>query len=524
MAQIETLISLYKGAGHSVPAVRPAAVPRRRGNAFDAAGSGRRAKGWLASTEGINSLMFANAEMLRNRARDAVRKNPWAANAIDSYTANAIGTGIKPFSQHETEAIRKQIHQQWRAWTDESDFDEVTDFYGQQAMVFRSMMEAGEVLVRFHAVPGARVPLQLQILEADHLPLGTWAMATTKGVPVGHEVRYGIEFDARGKRSAYHIYRDHPGETVQWGRSYEIIRVPASEMIHVFRPLRPGQARGQSHLTTVLVALYELDQYTDAALVRKKIAAMFAGYITKAAPEGQIIPPDEEADTGNAAIVEAEIQPGTLQQLMAGEEITFPNLPTDADDESFVRSALRRIAAGCGITYEMLSGDLTGVNYSSIRAGLLEFRRKCEQLQHAIIVHQFCRRVYRTWLRMGVLSGALNLPGFAQDPTVYEAVRWITPGWPWVDPLKDITAAVMEVRGGFSSRADKVNERGEDVEAVDAAQSADNARADKAGLSYDSDGRRPESGQAATNRGNLLTAGEQPPPEQKKPERKTVIQ
>jgi capsid protein len=64
-------------------------------------------------------------------------------------------------------------------------------------------------------------------------------------------------------------------------------------------------------------------------------------------------------------------------------------------------------------TYEQLTGDLTQVNYSSIWAGLLEFRRRVESLQHGVIVHQLCRPIWQAWMAQAVLEGALTLTGYA---------------------------------------------------------------------------------------------------------------
>lgn len=68
-------------------------------------------------------------------------------------------------------------------------------------------------------------------------------------------------------------------------------------------------------------------------------------------------------------------------------------LPADVGNtyEAFIKQQLRAISVGLGITYEQLTGDLSGVNYSSIRVGLLEFRRRCTALQHNLMVFQLCR-------------------------------------------------------------------------------------------------------------------------------------
>jgi len=195
----------------------------------------------------------------------------------------------------------------------------------------------------------------------------------------------------------------------------------------------------------------------------------------------------------------AGLEPGTMQVLLPGEDVKF-STPADvgATYETFMRVQLRSIAAGMGITYEQLTGDLTGVNYSSIRAGLLEFRRRCEQFQHQVIVFQMCRPIWQTWIDAAILSGALQKNG---DLDAYYDVKWIPPGFAWVDPLKDIKAQVMAVRAGFKSRSEVVSEQGYDAEAIDREIAADNRRADSLGLEYDSDPREGND-EASTASGN----------------------
>jgi len=421
-----------------------------------------------------------------------VRRNPWATNALDAFVGNCIGTGIKPQAMHPDAAVREQVQALWLRWTDDADASGLTDFYGLQALACRSVMEAGECLVRLRPrLPkdGLSVPLQLQVLEAEHLPTSLSQVLAT-----GNYIRAGIEFNGIGKRVAYHLYREHPGDALNPFLSADPMRVGADYVLHLFRPLRPGQLRGQPWLTQVLIKLYELDQYDDAELVRKKTAAMFAGFVTKNAPQDSLLP---EVNADANGVAETSLEPGTLQVLLPGEDVKFSS-PADvgATYETFMRVQLRSIAAGMGITYEQLTGDLTGVNYSSIRAGLLEFRRRCEAFQHQVIVFQMCRPIWRAWIDAAVGSGALPT---TKDLTPYYDVKWIPPGFAWVDPLKDIKAQIMAVRAGFKSRAEVVSEQGYDAEDIDREIAADNARADDLGLAYDSDPRKESNDASATS-------------------------
>ncbi|WP_214249409.1 phage portal protein [Wolbachia endosymbiont of Anopheles demeilloni] len=261
-------------------------------------------------------------------------------------------------------------------------------------------------------------------------------------------------------------------------------KVPANDVLHIYRPLRPGQVIGEPWLSSILLKLYELDQYDDAELVRKKTAAMFAGFITRLDPEANILGEGEANEQGVAL---SGLEPGTMQLLDPGEDIKFSE-PSDVGGsyEAFMRQQLRAIAIGTGITYEQLTGDLTGVNYLSIRAGLIEFRRRCAMLQHNIIVFQFCRPVWSRWLELAVLCGELSI-----DEKVVKAakeeVKWIPQGFDWVDPLKDQQAQQMAVRNGFKSLSEVVSEMGYDVEEIDQEIAEDQKRANSFGLCFDSD-------------------------------------
>lgn len=456
---------------------------------YDGVGSGRRALAWAVSNPGAVAALLHGQDELRAKSRDLVRRNAWASAGVEAFVANAIGTGIKPQSMIEDATVREAIHSRWWDWCEDADAAGLTDFYGLQALATRAMVEGGEAIIRLRyrrPEDGLAVPLQIQVLEPEHLP-----SHLNRELDNGHVIRAGIEFDRMGRRVAYHLHRSHPGDgalaPMSGAGGLDTVRVPAAEVIHLFRPLRPGQIRGEPWLARALVKLNELDQYDDAELVRKKTAAMFAGFITRQAPEDNLMG-EGGADAQGGAL--AGLEPGTLQILEPGEDVTF-SAPADVGSSysEFLRMQFRAVAAAMGITYEMLTGDLTQVNYSSIRAGLLEFRRRCEAIQHGVIVHQFCRPVWRAWMDQAVLAGALKLPGYSKKPRTYQAVKWIPQGWQWVDPKKEFDAMVTAIRAGLVSRSEAISAFGYDAEDVDREIAADNARADRLGLVFDSDPR-----------------------------------
>ena len=140
--------------------------------------------------------------------------------------------------------------------------------------------------------------------------------------------------------------------------------------------------------------------------------------------------------------------------------------------------------------YHLVTGDVRQANYSSLRAELVEFRRRIGQLQHGVIVHQFCRPIWARWMETAVLAGALDVPGFAAAPGRFRAAQWIPPRWDWVDPLKDIRAEINAIEAGLKSRTQAIAERGFDAAMVDAEIAGDHRREDSLGLRF---GREPAS-------------------------------
>lgn len=456
---------------------------------YEGAGEGRRSASWEASDNGINSINTPALRNLRARSRAAVRNDPYAFNVIDKRVSNLIGTGITPRPTTDDAALRKVKQQLWDDWVDEADADELTDFYGMQALVARTVETAGECFVRLRPRSmdeGLAVPLQLQTLAPEFVPHDKFE--TTKS---GNIIRAGIEFTPAGKRVAYWMYRSHPRDSSSLNSGYnQLVRVPATQVLHIFEPVEPGQLRGVPRLAPVLKRLRSLDNYDDAVLFRQEVANLFAGFISRPAPDagqaprdpvtGQLLTTDRDGFTPMVAL-----EPGTMQELGPGEEVEFSK-PPDAGNNypDFMRQQLMAAAAGSGTPYEILTGDMREVNDRALRVVLNEFRRRLEQLQFGVYVHQLCRPVRAAWMDMAVLSGALVLEDYAQRRREYLRTRWVPQGWAYIQPVQDVQARRMEVQAGFGSRSEMCLRNGYDAETIDSENAADLARANDLGLNY----------------------------------------
>ena len=446
---------------------------------FEAGQAGRRLKHFQPSRAHLNTLIAAAGADITARARWLVRNNGYAANAIESWAGNVVGAGITPSARIADPARKIAVQRLWLDWTDDSDAEGLTDFYGQQRRAAREVFLAGEVFFRFRPrrpSDGLAVPLQLQMIPSEMLPL-----TRNERLPGGTVIRQGIEFDGIGRRVAYHFLRRHPGDITDPGLTGDTVRVPASEVIHILDPTDGGQLRGVSRFAPAIVKLFLLDQYDDAELDRKKVAAMHALFITTPAPAEPFDTAESDAN-GERTL---DLQPGQIVMLEPGEEIQT-SAPADVGQtyEPFQYRTLLQVAAALGLPYAYLSNDMLKANYSNSRLALLEFRRRIEAYQHAVLVWQLCRRVWARWMDVAVLSGALALPGYETDRRTYAACSWLPPKWDWVDPLKDARAEIEQIDAGLKSRTQALAERGFDADQVDAEIAADREREKALGLAF----------------------------------------
>lgn len=446
-------------------------APHRR--SLDAAGGGRRFAGAQTVTN-LNSDIIGGGRTIQGRASYFARNNANVAAAVNALVSNIIGPGIKPSSQHPDAETRAVLHDLFARWTDEADFDGVGDFYALQAMAVRQMVELGESFAHMVYSPdAATVPLQIRLLHPAQIPLETWPGSLVNGL-----IRAGVEFDQTARPIAYQALPFRPDDPMApLMGAWNPVRLPAEDVCHLFAPLEPGQVRGLSWLAPVMLAIRELDAYSDASLVRAKLGALVCAALVDAESGTGGLSGDQ---TGN--VLNVGLEPGTILNLPPGKSLEFFDPKESVNYSPFVRTHLQAIAAGLGIPYELLTGDLSQVNYSSIRAGLVEFRKRLEYWQHSVVVYRFCRPVWDRFIRMAALSGAIDAAAYAADPASFHKVEWLPAKQPWVDPKKDIEAEIAAVNAGFKSRTSVITGLGADPEEVDRQIAADQARAKTLGL------------------------------------------
>ena len=450
--------------------------------AYDGAKTGRRTDGWFTTNSSANAEIAAAGSRLRDRARDLARNNPYGKKALRVFADNFVGTGIIPQARTGSARLDKQIMAAWNEWVQLCDMEGDLDFFGLQALIVRSMFESGECFVRYRdrSAPNNAVPFQIQVLEADLLDTNrNYELPGANGY-----VRQGIEFDAQGKRVAYWMWPQHPGENMLLWSRLQSTRIPADQILHIFAKDRPGQIRGVTSFAPVILKMRDLDDYDDAELWRKKIESCFAAFVVQnSGSEGPVLGNIAQVNPGDAGApgrVEA-FRPGMVEYLKPGEDVRFGSPTSDANYANYSRIQLHAVAAGLGITYEQLTGDLSQVNYSSLRAGLLEFRRSIETLRWQVFIPMFCMPVWRRFIERAYITGAISKVDYN--------VNWTAPKFEMIDPVKDAQSDTLMMRNGTLTLREAIANHGYDPDKQISEIGEINKLLDQLGIVLDSDPR-----------------------------------
>lgn len=454
---------------------------------YDAAGRGRRMTGWNPPASGPNAAL-QGLQTIRNRSRDAGR-NDWAGeSSVQKWATALIGIGIKPrFPRIKSKARKTALVDLFDDFVQQADADGVLNLYAQQTLVVRSWLESGEVFARRRnrfLDEGFPVPMQVQLLEAEMVPL--LDATSYKGLPEGHQIISGIEVNRRGRRVAYWVYKQHPGDAQSADVGPEaLVRVLAQDMIHVFEQKRPGQMRGVSALAPVLARLRNIGDYEDTTLERQKIANLWVGFISRTLPTldpndinaGALTGVEQPVDSLGDPLV--PLRPGLIQELEDGQTFDFANPPEAGTTYSdYLRTSHLGTAAAAGLPYELFSGDIREVSDRTLRVLVNDFRRFAEQRQWQTIIPQFCQRVVDWFVEAAVLSGKIAVDEADDARHVEHAPH----GWAYIHPVQDVQGKAMEVNNGFRSRSSVIGERGDDPDQVDDERAIDQQREMALGL------------------------------------------
>lgn len=386
-------------------------------------------------------------------ARQYTQTDGYGRELVELFVDSVVGTaGVRVLWG---DAYVQRLWDDWR-WNITRPYERVDE---AQRDFVRSVIRDGESLMQ---VFGDTENIYLQNLDPIELPLETGDLAGLygRGQPKGRIVQ-GIEFDEMGRPVAYHfrpLWGGGPARTL-----------PASEVIHSYVEIFPGQVRGISWLRSSLEALRQLQTFERNFALMVDTAAKLPGYFT--APEELQMPfSEDELDDDDDL---ADLQQKWLDQNMNADPTTRPRLPAGTEWHNVeVSSAvngqlytatrkglLARIARGMGVSYNSLAGDLGEANYSSLRMGQIENQAQYRRIQRLLL--GWLERVAMEWLDyQRIRDSRVDRVAERLQPE-YDA-----PSFDLIDPLKEAATGKMLVENRVRSRQQLIRESGANPDRV----------------------------------------------------------
>ena len=434
---------------------------------FDAARVNRLTADWATGFKSLNNSLHQDLAALRQRSRHLVLNSDYAVKFLAMVKQNVVGADGMRLSVHALqpngtldEYDSKICTQGFNNWSKIGNC-EVTgtlSFKDVLNLVVTHLARDGEALV--YKINGqGDWGFQLQLIDPARLD-----EKFNLDLRNGNKIRMGVEVNSWGKPVAYHLIDQNINDPVgrgAFGQTNKHVRVPASDMMHLFIAQSAEQLRGYPWMHTAMNRLNMLNGYEEAAVTSARISASAMGVILS--PDGDAAALADYDDRVSAPEIVAD--PGSFPVLPPGYDVKewMPDTK-QANYSDFVRATLRGLASGLNVSYHSLGNDLENVNFSSIRAGTLEEREAWKAIQGWVIEH-FCNPVYSDWLKMALLRGRLaNLPMSKFEK--FNNPVWQPKRWPWVDPLKDIKAQEAAVTMGVKSVSDVIRETGRDPDEV----------------------------------------------------------
>lgn len=458
----------------------------RHTRAFAAARVDRLTAGWMATTNSINNELRGDLDRLRARSRDLSKNNDYARKFKKMFVGNVVGpNGFKLQARvmnNPTTAdalANDAIELGFADWARRGNC-EITG-----RMSFPDLCRAlagdtaidGEFIVRKVRGKSARnaYGYALQHIDVGRLNTNLNRAATRSS----NAIIMGIEIDAYRRPIYYHLFTNHPNDGASGGRECEA--VPADDIIHGFIVEYAEQVRGAPHMSAAILTLHHLGEFEQSALLAARKGADTLGFFVS--PDGTPPPVDDQSADDEPITVSV---PGSYDTLPDGYDFKpYDSRYPDAMLADFLKSYLRRAASGLNVAYNSLANDLEGVNFSSIRSGVIEERDQWMTIQ-GWFAEAFLDVVYADWLGLALLNGALTMPNGSALPAAkrdkFAAHQWQGRRWQWVDPLKDINASLVAIRAGLTSPYAIASQMGLDLDDVIADLARANASATAAGL------------------------------------------
>lgn len=412
-------------------------------------------------SQNINNLIRWFLSDWRNASREAIIHNPLGRKYMNLSVDGCVGAEgvyIRPnptldLDSDELHELTQKLERRFDRWAYDADrfsLDGSMTFDIFQQTVEKVRVQDGECFIRIHEVNGT---IKLEIIDGARL-----TQLNNQWLDNGNYISNGIEFDKYHKPVNYYFCIYNPITYTFDATAFEII--PAKEICHYFIADQQGQERGIPDMVSTTKTMEDLKNFTEAALIAKRISASTTAYITNNNNDtDQVELIAGESDT--TATYQEYLEAGAVFELGKNQDIKTVTPSNGADKiGEFTSELMDQISMGLNVTKQSLMGSTADASFSAAklaeRLQATTFRTRTN-----VLISKVLKPIYIAWMKNEMLNNnSLNLSFSDFDDLImarYIPVKPIS-----LDPTKDIQAEVMLLDAGLKSKTQIISEMGGD--------------------------------------------------------------
>ena len=429
-----------------------------KSSGYDAASRERLNGGWRAVNEPAQFTDQFSRDTVRARARDLERNSDMTGALISAFKRNVIGYGYTLQASTGNPKLDDQIETEWKRWCRKQH----CDITGQQNLnqilrmaLARKKVDGGILIYKAYTGTG-EIPLQLQTFEVDEL-------SATQSAPkyAGNKVVDGVELNEYNRPVGYWIEQ----YSIDGFQLSEPVFIDADRIIYLWQKKRPSQIREISDFASTITRIRDANELITAVSVKERIAACFALFIKRGLPtSGGFGRNVETKPDGRIEYKGKLLSPGMIQEMNPGDEVqsVAPN-GTHGEAAGMLKLEQQLIAAGQGVSYEAVSRDMSGVNYSSARQDIIEDDLTFAEDRELIL--ELLDEIYESFIISGYLAGVFKMKGFFTNRDKkhkFLSHQWVSSPKPWIDPIKEANANRTALETGIKTYPQIAAEQGRD--------------------------------------------------------------
>lgn len=413
-------------------------------------------------SQNLNNLIRWFLSDWRNASREAVLKNPLGRKYMNLSVDGVIGAEgvyVKPspvadyMDQDELHNLSQLLEKRFDRWAYDADrfsLDGSMTFDIFQQTIEKIRVQDGECFIRMHKINGT---LKLEILDGARL-----TQLNNQWLDNGNYISNGIEFDKNHRPVNYNFCIYNPITYTYDATAFEVI--PANEIYHYFIADQMGQERGIPDMISTAKTMEDLKNFTEAALVAKRISASTTAYITNNNNDTDQVDLIAGEDDSIATYTEY-LEAGAVFELGKNQDIKTVNPQAGVDRiGEFTDELMNQISMGLNVTKQSLMGSTADASFSAAklaeRLQATTFRTRTN-----VLISKVLKPIYLEWLKNEMINNSsLNLS--FSDFDDLSCCRFIPVKPISLDPTKDIQAEIMLLDAGLKSKTQIISEMGGD--------------------------------------------------------------